>query len=143
MVMLTGEPLFNVIVNQMIGLFHNVAWCGSCFSTPVLHPLARLVVAEMLQLDQLQLVLLGGDTGPEGISPALRFSHHHLGLAHPSEKYHGTSFFGQQSIRTRQILLGFYLFVQGTSKFMFAWKGNGDQNISLKFIANFARTMWL
>jgi hypothetical protein len=42
----------------------------------------------------------------------------HPGPVCPSEKYHGASFIGQQSIRTRQILLGFYPSVQITRQFM-------------------------
>jgi hypothetical protein len=93
-------------------------------------------------LEQLQRVPLGGSTGPRRTSPALRFSVVHPGPAQPRSQHDGASFFGQQSIRTRQILLEFYPPVQITSQFMshdrelwFAWKGNSDQNISLKVLA--------
>jgi hypothetical protein len=63
-------------------------------------------------IDQLQLVLSGGDSGPRG--PALSW--------HPGPtswaKMHGASFLVQTTIQTRQILFGFYPSVQITSQFM-------------------------
>jgi hypothetical protein len=63
-------------------------------------------------VNQLQLVPLGGSTGPRRTSPALRFSVLHPGPAQPRSRHEGARFLGQQSIRTRQILLEFYPPVQ-------------------------------
>jgi hypothetical protein len=66
-------------------------------------------------------------------------------------KVHGASFIGQTTIRTRQILLGFYPSVQITSQFMsHDWEllSLHGKSIAIRIfleeaIENLARTMWL
>jgi hypothetical protein len=73
-----------------------------------------------LVLDQLQLVPSGGDTSSRRDQHGTNI----FGNLHPgpitSVSNYGASFLGQTTIRTRQILLGFYLSVQITtgSQFM-------------------------
>jgi hypothetical protein len=76
------------VVTLILKLYnHNILVAILQFWRPPGSPLSNLI------LDQLHLVPLGGDTGPRRTSPALRFSHYHPGLAHPSEKkYDGDSF---------------------------------------------------
>jgi hypothetical protein len=61
-------------------------------------------------IDQLQLVPLGGNSGPKG--PALHFAVLHPGSAQPRSRHEGASFFCQQPIPTRQIRIEFYPPVQ-------------------------------
>jgi hypothetical protein len=56
---------------------------------------------------------------------------------------HGVSFLGQTTIRTRQIMLGFYPSVQITSQFMSHVRPTRLRTTSLHGKSNLARTMWL
>jgi hypothetical protein len=68
-------------------------------------------------LDQLQLVPLGGKSGPRRTSTELKFAVIYIRVqCHQPVGW--VSFLGQPTISTRQILLGFYPSVQITSQFM-------------------------
>jgi hypothetical protein len=70
-------------------------------------------------LDQLHVVRLGGNSGPEGPAPHSRFSVLHPAPAQPRSQLDGARFLGQQLIRPRQIMLEFYPSVpKKTSQFM-------------------------
>jgi hypothetical protein len=63
-------------------------------------------------LDQVRLVLSGGDTGPRCDQHGTKLFCH----LHPGPITSASNYGGQTTIRTRQILLGFYLSVQITSQ---------------------------